>query len=174
MIQKPNYADTPAYCHPFFDLVEGNDLIAALESSRDSALELMASAKHREDFAYAPGKWTVKEVFRHILDGERIYVYRALRFSRFDPTDLPGFEEDDYILNARTMQYSLADLREEFVHVRGATIALFRPMTDAMLDFKGTANGATTTARGIGYMAVGHCLHHCRVVRERYLQNETR
>ena len=170
MIHRPSLSDAPPYCFPFFELVDGNDLLLALEESRFSTMKLMAAVpKELENHAYATGKWSVKEVFWHIIECERIYSYRALRFSRQDPTELPGFEEGDYIVKGRTMNYGMAELMEEYVLVRSATIALFRPMTEAMLDFRGKANGVFITPRSLGYMAVGHNLHHCNVVRDHYL-----
>jgi uncharacterized damage-inducible protein DinB len=123
----------------------------------------------KADYKYAEGKWTVKQVLRHIIDTERIFVYRAFRFSRFDTTPLAGFDEDAYIDATQTIDYSLNDLLEEFVSVRQTTIQVYKTMTPAMLDFKGTANNIPITPRCIGYMAVGHNLHHCNVIRERYL-----
>lgn len=170
MITKPNYNEAPNYYHHFFNLVPSEDLMAELHSSMDMTKTFIQSIPaEKADYKYAEGKWTVKQVLRHIIDTERIFVYRAFRFSRFDTTPLAGFDEDAYIDAIQTIDYSLNDLLEEFVSVRQTTIQVYKTMTPTMLDFKGTANNIPITPRCIGYMAVGHNLHHCNVIRERYL-----
>jgi len=169
MITKPNKDDTPIYYHYYIDLIEENDLMYALIESKKTLLEdLNSIPSELENYAYAEEKWSVKEVIRHIIDTERIFQYRALRFSRLDNTDLAGYDENKYIDNSKNLSYSLADLAEEFEHVRNATVHLFKGLTNEMLDFKGTANNTQVTTRGIGFMIVGHQLHHLKVLKERY------
>lgn len=169
MISKPNKIDTPVYYHYYIDLIEENDLMSALISSKKTLLEHLKSIPYDiENHAYAEGKWSVKEVIRHIIDTERIFQYRALRFSRLDNTELAGYDENVYIANSKNLNYSLSDLAEEFEHVRNSTIHLFKGLTDNLLDFKGTANNTQVTTRGIGFMIVGHQLHHVKVLKERY------
>ena len=164
------YQDAPEYSHYFFDLVPTDNLLEELKQSKDFTLAFLDSLPaDKENFAYAPEKWTIKEVIRHIIDCERVYTYRALRFSRFDATELAGFDENAYMTPLKNLKYSLADLREEYTAVRNATLALYQNMTDEMLDFKGTANGVSFTARSLGFMAVGHNLHHVRFVQNNYL-----
>lgn len=169
MITKPNKIDTPTYYHYYIDLVQQTDLIHALTESRDELLELIKTiSSDLENHAYAPSKWTIKELLRHIVDTERIFQYRAFRFSRFDSTELAGFDENIYIANNKDLTYTLSDLADEFLHLRNSSISLFKGFTDDMLDFKGVANKTQVTARGIGFMIVGHQLHHVKVLEERY------
>ncbi len=170
IISKPPIQELPEYCIPYISKVTEDSLITALEHSMSSTIALMDSIpEEKSDYAYAAGKWTIREVIRHIIDCERIFSYRALRFSRLDPTPLPGFEEDDYIENTKAQHQSMKELREEYVHVRVSTIMLYKPMTEKMLDFKGSANNKSFSARIIGFMTAGHNQHHCNVLRERYL-----
>lgn len=167
------YREAPAYYHPFLDLVETDDLLLALEQSRDGTLALMDRiAPEQEHFTYQSGKWTTNQVIRHVIDTERIFAYRALRFSRSDATELPGFDENAYIDHLRGVELRLADLKDEYAWVRGSTIALFRSMTPGMLDFQGKANGLPISARVIGFIAVGHNLHHVDFLRRHYLSTE--
>jgi len=106
---------------------------------------------------------------RHIIDCERVYAYRAFRFSRFDDTELPGFDENQYIIHSQKIQSDLQSLKDEYSNIRESTLNLFKPMTENMLDFKGTANTAGFTARGLGYMTVGHNIHHCNFIKTHYL-----
>ena len=170
MIHKPDYKSSPEYCLYYFNLVKEDDLTEALEKSRDMTLELISAVpEEKENYCYAEGKWTLKQVMSHIADCERIYAYRALRFSRKDNTQLAGFEEDEYAVNSNTAQRSLKDIIEEYRTIREANIILFGYMTDEMLDFKGLANDMLYTPRSLGWMAAGHNIHHCNIIKERYL-----
>jgi hypothetical protein len=104
-----------------------------------------------------------------VSDTERVFAYRALRFSRGDLTPLASFEQDDYVVAARADARALADLAHELETVRAATLSLFRGMGDAMLARRGTASGVEFTVRAISYIIAGHERHHVRVLRERYL-----
>lgn len=164
------YLQAPSYCHPFFDLVKGDNLLDALHESRDHTSQLFNTLPDdKTHFAYAEGKWTVAEILRHIIDCERMYVYRAFRFSRFDPTPLEGFNEDTYIQNIRLTTLRLPALFDEYLAIRQSTIRLYEGMSDEMLDFSGIANGYPFTARSFGFMTIGHNLHHLKVIREKYL-----
>ncbi|HWQ82800.1 MAG TPA: DinB family protein [Ignavibacteria bacterium] len=170
MKDKTIYKDAPDYCHSLFDLVESDDLLFELEKSRQFTMQVFKQiTEDKENYSYEPGKWTTKEVIRHIIDCERIYTYRALRFSRFDDTELSGFDENKYIERIKGLELNLTDLKNEYENVRKATIDLFKVMTDDMLNFKGIANEVSFTAKAIGFMTVGHNLHHCNFIRTKYL-----
>jgi uncharacterized damage-inducible protein DinB len=170
MIARPAPEDAPAYYQRYLSLVKESELLEAMENSLKSSLSLFASiGKEKEDFRYAADKWTVKEVLSHIADCERIFAYRALRFSRRDSTPLPGFDEKDYAPNANAAGRSLAQIIDEYKAVRRASIELFKYLTPEMLDFRGTANGSAITSRSIGWIIAGHNSHHCNILRERYL-----
>lgn len=170
MILKPKYEDIPEYCRYYIDLLKDNDLLEALKNSRDYTLKLMSTVPaEKENFSYGEGKWTIKQVMCHIADCERIYAYRALRFSRRDNTKLAGFEEDEYAVNANVSGRSLKEIIEEFKSIRESTIKLYEYMTDEMLDFKGVANEMLYSPRSLGWMGAGHNMHHCNFIKERYL-----
>jgi hypothetical protein len=169
-MQKSHYLDAPAYCHPFFDLVTASTITDALKSSGSQTLELIASIPEtKASYQYLPEKWTVKQILSHIIDCERVYAYRALRLSRKDATPLAGFDENTYVMNAAVEARSLEQLSNEYNAVRNASILLYDFMTNEMLDFKGIANNVFFTARSLGYMIAGHNIHHCNILRERYL-----
>ena len=108
---------------------------------------------------------------KHIIDCERIYTYRALRFSRFDNTELAGFDENEYTANVKKIKYHLKDLLDEYINVRNASMNLFKNMTEEMLNFKGKANNAYFTPRTIGFMTAGHNVHHCNFIKTYYLND---
>ena len=120
------------------------------------------------DNRYLPEKWSVKEVLGHIIDTERIMAYRALRIARGDKTPIEGFEQDDYVRNGPFGHCRLSDLVEEFMHVRRATVAMFRNLDEPAITRKGVANKHEVTARALAYIIAGHELHHRRIVEEKY------
>jgi uncharacterized damage-inducible protein DinB len=119
---------------------------------------------------YAEGKWTIKEILGHIVDDERIYVYRALRFARNDSTELPGFEQDHYAQYSEANKREITDLLDEFALVRRSTIAFFKSLDNTALMRTGVANGNRVSVRALAYHIAGHELHHMNIIRERYLR----
>ncbi|SDL96550.1 DinB superfamily protein [Catalinimonas alkaloidigena] len=128
--------------------------------------------KHLSDdqaqFRYAPGKWSVKEVIGHMADTERIFAYRLLRIGRGDQTPLPGFDQNPYVEAAQFDRRSIADLVEEFMEVRTATLRLFHTLQPADWERRGTASQAPVSARALAYIIAGHAQHHLGILRERY------
>ena len=167
------YSNAPDHYHHYFRFIETQDLLQELEKSKHITQTLFSGIDpEKENYAYDVDKWTIKEVLQHIIDCERVFCYRAFRLSRFDPTELSGFDENQYIDNIDLTKASLSDLLDEYLNVRTVTIGLYKTMTDNMLDFKGTANNAVFTARSIGFMCVGHNLHHCKLIQTHYLTNK--
>ena len=169
MLDKSIYPQAPAYYHYYFDLVESNDLLLELRKNKTSIADFIEQIPNEKwHFAYADGKWTVAEVIRHMIETERIFAYRALRFSRMDSTPNPGFNENEYIANLHEVRFSKEQLLRESLTVRDATMSLFETMTRPMLEFEGNANGNAVTAEMLGFMIAGHTQHHLCVLRERY------
>jgi uncharacterized damage-inducible protein DinB len=130
---------------------------------------ILSIPKARLLYRYAEGKWTIKEILGHIVDDERIYVYRALRFARNDSTELPGFEQDDFARYSEANKRDVSDLLDEFTRVRRATIAFFQSLGDAALLRSGVADGKRSTVRALAYHIAGHELRHMNIIKERYL-----
>ena len=122
------------------------------------------------DLRYAPDKWSLKEVLGHLNDTERIMSYRALRISRGDTTPIEGFEQDDYVRNGPFARRALADLIEDYIAVRRATISLFRNLDDSAWTRRGIANKNEVTVRALAYIIAGHELHHRGIIDEKYLK----
>jgi uncharacterized damage-inducible protein DinB len=170
MLDKSIYPQAPAYYHYYFDLVESNDLVLELRKNNTSIAYFIEQIPNEKwHFAYADGKWTVAEVIRHMIETERIFAYRSLRFSRMDSTPNPGFDENAFIHNLQSISFSKEQLLREFNTVREATLSLFESMKPEMLHFNGNANGQSVTAEMLGFMIVGHGIHHANVIGARYL-----
>ena len=173
MKNKAIYKDAPEYCEYFFDLIQSDDLLSEFEKSKELTLDVFKSiSPELENYAYQPNKWTTKEVLRHIIDMERVFAYRAFRFSRFDDTELSGVEQNDYIENVKLTDIKLSDLQEEYLAVRNSTVLIYRDINTKMLDFKGTANKQPYTARTLGFAMIGHNIHHCNFIKTKYLDKQ--
>ncbi len=117
---------------------------------------------------YAPGKWSVKEMLGHIIDGERVFSYRALRIGRGDTTPLPGFEQDGYVTLAESDRVEWSELLEEFEHVRRSTILMLRHFPPTAWVRMGTSSDISVSVRAMVYVIIGHVEHHLGILKERY------
>ncbi|HNE05620.1 MAG TPA: DinB family protein [Anaerolineales bacterium] len=146
------------------------DLTAALSLQPDemkSALGGLSDSQAR--FKPGPQEWSIKEVVSHLIDGERVFSYRLLRVSRKDKTPLPGFEQDDYVREAKADEIALADLIDEFTFLRRANLLAIKNMSASALAEVGTASGNPVSARALVYILVGHVEHHMASLKEKYL-----
>src|ERR1700684_2275915 len=168
-IAPPQPDEYAPYYGRYISLVQGEDILSILDQQRRQTMMLL-SCRDEEDgnFRYAPEKWSAKEVLGHLCDTERIFAYRALRISRADATPLEGFEQDDYVRNGPFAQRPVADLVEEFIAVRRATISLLRNLDEAAWMRRGLANKNEVTVRALAYIIAGHELHHRRILVEKY------
>lgn len=154
----------------YIKTVENVELIEELEISLHDFIKFVQNIPmDKFDYRYQNGKWTIKEIIQHIIDAERIFAYRALRISRNDKTPLPGFEEDDYILNTNAIERSIQGLLTEFSAIRHSNIMLFKSFTKEQLLRIGTASNHSISVRAIGFIIIGHQKHHHRIFQERYL-----
>ncbi len=173
---RPQPGEYAPYYDRYISLVHhnetpGNDILAALEDQRrQMVLLLCGRAEAHGDFRYAPDKWSLKEVLGHINDTERIMSYRALRISRGDATPIEGYEQDDYVRNGPFAGLPLADLIEDYIAVRRATVSLFRNLDEPAWSRRGVANKNEVTVRALAYIIAGHELHHRRIIEEKYLK----
>lgn len=125
--------------------------------------------EEKANYAYAEGKWTVKQLLQHLIDSERIFVYRALRFCRKDATPLSGFEENDYAANDFSKQRSFSSIKEEFIALRKSTDLFIKHLNEEQLQQSGQANNNAVTVNAICFIIFGHLLHHKAILEERYL-----
>jgi hypothetical protein len=159
----------PQFFDRYINLVEDIDIFETFEKySPARVYDDVSKLTALNDKIYAPGKWTVKDILQHVIDNERIMAYRALRFSRNDDTVLAGYEEELFAANTVASRRSVADLMEEFELVRKSTILLFKNMDDAMVLRSGVAYKSRISALALGYVVIGHAIHHMNVVRDRY------
>lgn len=168
-MKKSDINPMPAFFDRYINLAEDIDIHEALKKySPDIVYSEIEEMKSLGQRVYAPGKWTINDIIQHVIDNERIMAYRALRFSRNDKTILPGYEEEQLAANTNASNHSLEDLLEEFDLVRASTIALFKGMSEEMMQRAGVAFKSEISALALGFVIVGHPVHHMNVIRERY------
>jgi hypothetical protein len=160
----------PEFYHNYINQVPEDDLMTAFKNQTAVFIDFINNIPpDKIDYAYATGKWTIKEMLQHVIDAERVFSYRALRFARKDPTPLPGFDENLFAANAKADRRNWDDLVEEFKTVRNATTWLFGTFDDEQLNAAGVSNNQSNYVLAFGYISIGHSLHHKKVITERYL-----
>ncbi len=169
-IERPGQDEASAYLNTYIDRTTGEDLLRALQAAAETTWDTVYRLPTGHgDHRYAEGKWSIKEVFQHVMDTERIFGYRALCFARGETAELPGFDENTYAVQADAGRREIHQLMREHDALRNSTIELFRSFSPEMLLRAGTANGSRISVRALGWAIVGHTEHHMRIINERYL-----
>ena len=169
-MNRPDKTEYDPYYEHYVSLAAEHDIIGLLGSQPTRLQDIFtAMPEEKGEFRYAEGKWSVKELFGHIIDGERMFAYRTFRISRGDQTPIEGFEQDGYIENAHSNDRSFADLLDEFSLLRRANMIFFKNMTDDAWLRVGTANNVKITVRALAYIMAGHIEHHLEILKDRYL-----
>lgn len=168
-VSRPLADEYLPYYERYITLVpEGNLVDILVEQHRDTMRLLRSLDDERGLYAYAPGKWTIKEVIGHLSDAERVFAHRALRFARGDGQPLPGFDENAYVPAGRFNERPIADLVDEFRAIRASTVHLFRYLNEEEMARRGIANNNPISVRALGFVIAGHERHHAKLLRERY------
>ncbi|AUS06430.1 DinB family protein [Pseudotamlana carrageenivorans] len=164
-------SEYPEFYKTYIDKVPTDlDLLEALEKGRTTVLDAFKSIPEAKlSWRYASGKWTIKEVFQHIIDTERVFSYRCFRISRRDKTNLPGFEQDDFVATSNANEKSLDDLIEAYEAVRRNTMVLLKEMSETEFKHLGLVSGNPMSARAAAFVIVGHEIHHLQVLQQKYL-----
>lgn len=167
---RPLPTDSASFYHYYISLVAGGSALEAVKNHSEEILEFYRSLPtEKAGYAYADGKWTVQEVFQHIIDAERVFAYRATRIARKDATPLPGFDENSYASNSRAGTRSFDSLKEEFSLLRKADDIFVSSLDEEQLQRPGITNNNPITANAVVFIMYGHLLHHMNIIRERYL-----
>ncbi len=166
-IPKPTYPDM---YKKYITSVKGNAL-TALNKQLDEIAQMMKKVnKSNLDFAYAKGKWSLKEVLVHMIDTEQIFAYRALAIARGEKKALPGFDQDKYINNANLDHISKKQIADNFKSIRKSSLFLFDTFGPEDWVRIGKASGKEVSASAFPYMIAGHTKHHLSVLKKKYLK----
>ena len=173
IITQPDATEHEGFFSAYVKLAQTDDLIEGLTASSVYIMGMLQGLSEEQLlYRYADGKWSVKEVMVHLMDTERIFAYRALRFARGDKTELPGFEQDLYITPSLADARPVNDILAEYIAVRNATIALFKSLSEEALNQTGIGSGLSMSVRALGFAILGHEVHHLKIIRERYLETK--
>jgi hypothetical protein len=169
-MKPPETHEFDAYYDAYVSLVGDGNVLAMLEAQPHEVRAIFSGMpEKRGGFAYAEGKWTIKELLSHLIDGERIFAYRILRISRGDETAIEGFEQDGYIENSNANSRSFADLLDEFDLQRRSNLHMIRNLSEDSAKRMGTANGKMVSVRALVFIMAGHIQHHINILKDRYL-----
>lgn len=170
MIHKPQKGEYNEFYSTYIDKIQEDNIVKLLYEQLTSFSDFMSGiSEEKSDYAYAPGKWTIKELLNHINDTERIFSYRALSIARGEKQPLPGMDQDEYQAASPTKIRSFKSLIEEFAVLRKSTLFLFDDMPESDSLKVGTASGYPVSVRALAAMIYGHCAHHTDVIKNRYL-----
>ena len=158
------------YIQRYLDLIPSENWLDEMKIIGDKTSTIFQNlTEDQSNFAYAEGKWTLKELLQHLIDAERIFNYRALRFARKDKTELAGWDEEEYAKHYYSNERTLESLITEFVTVRKSSILFFENLNKTQLSEIGVANKNEISVETIGKLVVGHNIHHLNIIEERYL-----
>lgn len=170
VISKPGPGEYPGWAAYEIDLVPYDDLLFGLQDAFDQHIALLQNLGPDDlSYRYAPDKWSIKQMWQHVMDVERVFTYRAMRYARQDETVLSGFDQNKYAEVSRADERQWSDMLREYTAIRTAAIELFKSFTPEMFLHRGTAGKSTMTVRSVGYLTIGHPIHHIGIIRERYL-----
>lgn len=166
-MKKPALGEYAPFYETYVKLIDNP--FEVLEAQHDAYLQYIEDNKNRLDYAYAEGKWTIRQCIMHVVDCELIFVNRLIRISRGDQTSMPGFEQNDYIENTDFSHLGAADLKNTFSAVRKSTLAVVKALSEKQYDLIGYANEAPVSVRAILFILPGHTMHHMNIFNERYV-----
>jgi hypothetical protein len=168
---RPDLSKVPEFYKGYVENAKDFDVLEALRTSSKKMSEIIQTIPEAKgDYRYAPEKWSIKEMLRHMADAERVFAYRALRFSRNDKTPLSSFDENAYAPESNAGAKSVKQLGDELINLRKSTIDLFESFTPEMMTREGTASNKVISVLTLGYVIAGHEMHHCKILKERYLK----
>lgn len=167
---RPSAIDYAPYYSRYIDLIEGDNILFLLNEQSIKTQQILNSfPEWKGNYAYAEGKWTVKQVIGHVMDVERIMAYRALCIARNEKKALPGIEQDDYVKEGKFNERELFDLNYEFRLIRETNMLLFKSFDNEMLGRRGLAAEKEVTVLSLLYIIAGHERHHINILKEKYL-----
>ncbi|HRC84672.1 MAG TPA: DinB family protein [Thermoanaerobaculia bacterium] len=168
-MRRPAESEYAPYYGGYVSQVAEEDILTVLDEQLQQLREFAAEvSSEQETYRYAPGKWSVREVFGHLGDAERVFGFRAFAFSRGEQQSLPGFDENQYVASSGSDRESLVSLMRELTYLRAGNLALLRRLDEEAWSRVGTASGHPVTVRALAFMMAGHVRHHLKVLAERY------
>jgi hypothetical protein len=169
-MSRPDLSTVPAWYHNYIKQIQENEVNEAIKANTSKVFSFLKSIPEEKwDHRYADNKWSIREMIQHIIDGERIFAFRALCIARGETASLPGFDENSYAARSKADRRSKVALLSEFEAVRTSIELLFASFDDEQLAVSGIANNYQISVNAIGFIIPGHVQHHMNILKERYL-----
>lgn len=166
---RPAPGDYATFYETYVSKVLSTHPLAVLDENLTTLKRAMeALDPDKADYAYAEGKWTVKQLLQHMIDTERVFAYRAMRIARGDQTPLPGFDENEFAAAAQVHDIPLRALADELVALRQTSITMFSHFHAEVYTRRGMASNSPVTVNALAYIMAGHVMHHLDILRDRY------
>ena len=166
---RPSASEYGSFYQTYIKYTSGKDYAILVQQYNERIIAFWdAIPLEKINYAYAPGKWTIKQMFQHVIDTERIFAYRALAISRKEKTPIPGFDENEYANNATAVNRNWKDMLVEWRVVRQSTNLLYASFTEDQMKSLGTASDKPISVNALGFIIFGHSLHHLHILKERY------
>jgi hypothetical protein len=170
MFAVPDRSEAAEYYFTYITQVPAGDIRAILHAQRSEVRAFLRGiSEEQSGHAYAPGKWTIREVLGHLNDTERLFVFRAFWFARGFTDALPSFDQNVAVAHAGSGDRSWSSLVDEFDAVRAASLGFFDTLPADAWASRGTASGNPFTVRALAFMTAGHVTHHVAILRAKYL-----
>ena len=170
MTERPEASEAAPYYFRYIDRVPDGDILGVLETQRDEMRAFLTGIPEEKSLLrYAPEKWSVRQVWNHVNDTERLFVSRAFWFARGFDSPLPSYDQDIATAAAGGEDVAWAGHVEDFLAVRGATLTFYRNLRAEAWRRRGIASGYPFTVRALAWIIAGHTLHHRAVLEEKYL-----
>lgn len=169
-VSRPEKDEYNEFYQGYVSKVPCENILSELETQIAALSEIFSPITEEKGlFAYAEGKWTIKQVLGHLIDGERVFSYRVLRISRRDQTPLAGFDENEYVAESNFNERAIGEMLEEFSLLRRSNLLLLQSLPEKAWLYRGTASGFPISVRALAYIMFGHAAHHAKILQERYL-----
>jgi uncharacterized damage-inducible protein DinB len=170
--RRPSADEYADYYHTYIRLIPDQPCLELLQSQVVELRTFLLDLSEKEaSTIHAPYTWSIKQVVGHLIDTERIFSDRLLRFSSGEQQSQPGFDQDAYVAHQDYQTPTLKELVEELVHCRQSNLLLVRRLKPEAFDLRGIASGYEVTVRALVWMLVGHILHHMQIVQQRIAEN---
>ena len=161
------------YFQNYINLTKGNNYHELLIEHNDRISNYWESiAEKKLSYSYDLGKWTVRQLFQHVIDTERILSYRALSIARQEAKSLIEFDQDDYATNGDASLRDWKEMVEEWKNIRRSTNYLFKSFTEKEMKTVGRVGNNNMSVNALGFIIFGHSIHHIKVLKEKYLTDD--
>ena len=169
-MKRSDIKKMPEYFDRYINQVDDIELDTAFQNNLNTMAGLdIKSLESLKDKVYEPGKWTIKDIFQHVIDTERVFAYRSLRFARRDGITPQGYDQDIFAANAKAQQRTIKDIVEEMKLVHQSSYLLFRSFDKETLQATGICWKVEMPVLALGFTITGHFIHHMKIIKEKYL-----